>query len=101
MQYPKNTKLKEVIILITKRRLRKTICLVLCVLLTLTNFAYAQAAPVNLDVKGHWAEPQISHWLEKGYITTYEDGTFKPNVGTTRAELAGVVNKAFGFAEKD
>jgi hypothetical protein len=67
----------------------------------MSNFVFVQAAPASTDINGHWAEKQISNWLSKSYVSTYKDGTFKPNTGITRAELASVVNKAFGFTEKD
>ena len=31
------------------------------------------------DIKGHWAESLINDFINKGYISGYEDGTFKPN----------------------
>lgn len=84
-----------------KLGLKRWICLLLCILLLIPSYAFAQSTPANADIKGHWAEKQISDWLSKGYVSVYNDGSFKPNTGITRAELASVVNKAFGFTEKD
>lgn len=61
--------------------------------------AQAFAAPAT-DISGHWAEKVITQWQEKGLISGYEDGTFKPDNSVTRAEFVIMLNKALGFAEK-
>ncbi|SHE15021.1 outer membrane biogenesis protein BamB [Chlamydia abortus] len=47
------------------------------------------------DIAGHWAEDYIMRAVEKGIVSGYPDGTFKPNHPVTRAEftvmLAGVM----------
>lgn len=45
------------------------------------------------DVDGHWAEADILDLIEKGLMSGYEDGTFKPNKPVTRAEMASVINR--------
>ncbi|WCK54300.1 S-layer homology domain-containing protein [Aneurinibacillus sp. Ricciae_BoGa-3] len=52
------------------------------------------------DVSGHWAQAQITKWVDKGYISGYADGTFKPNNSITRAEFMTLVNKSFGLLKK-
>lgn len=52
------------------------------------------------DIKGHWAEKTIELFMKKGYISGYEDNTFKPDNGMTRAEFVKVVNKVFGYTQK-
>ncbi len=52
------------------------------------------------DIDGHWAEKEISQWVEKGLSTGYSDGSFKPNDYITRAEFMALVNRAYGFTEK-
>ncbi|WP_165452402.1 S-layer homology domain-containing protein [Paenibacillus thalictri] len=49
------------------------------------------------DIHGHWAQNQISAWIDKGFVTGYEDGSFKPDSPITRAEFIVLVNRAFGF----
>lgn len=44
------------------------------------------------DVKGHWAEKYISGAVDKGWISGYEDGTFNPDKGITRAEFVKLTN---------
>jgi len=62
-------------------------------------------APVNVfaasnDIHGHWAEKTITEWQDKGLISGYQDGTFKPNKPATRAEFARIMNQALGLSEK-
>lgn len=47
------------------------------------------------DVDGHWAEEEINQWINKGWITGYSDGSFKPNSQVTRAEFITLINRAF------
>lgn len=39
----------------------------------------------------HWASCAILHGVDKGYVEGYEDGTFKPNNGMTRAEFCAII----------
>jgi hypothetical protein len=48
--------------------------------------------PVD-DVTGHWAEEAIRWCMDKGLMQGYEDGTFLPDKGVTRAELATVIKR--------
>lgn len=75
----------------------RIICLVLCFLLLFTGTAAAQLS----DIQGHWAETQIADWVDKGWITGYKDGTFRPNSPITRAEFAALANRAFGFTASE
>ena len=53
-------------------------------------------APVRLtDLGGNWAEPFISALFERGYVSGFPDGTYRPNDPVTRAEFAALVSKAF------
>jgi len=60
--------------------------------------AWAKAA--QSDYAGHWAEETIDKWLKEGLVSGFPDGTFRPNEGVTRAQIAVLVNAAFGFAEE-
>jgi hypothetical protein len=48
------------------------------------------------DIQNHWAEKQITDWVDRGYISGYPDGSFKPDNTITRAEFVTMVNRAFG-----
>lgn len=47
------------------------------------------------DVDEHWASDSIKRMAQKGLITGYIDGSFKPNGTTTRSEFATLIAKAF------
>ncbi len=53
----------------------------------------ASSAAAFTDLAGHWAEAEIRRATELGWITGYEDSTFKPNQAITRAEVMGMVNR--------
>jgi len=63
----------------------------------LVSAAPMSAASIGSDVQGHWAEKALTEWLGKGWISGYGDGTVRPNQPVTRAELAAMINKAFGL----
>lgn len=46
------------------------------------------------DLDGHWAEGLINAAANKGWITGYSDGTFRPDAYITRAEAVTLANKA-------
>lgn len=50
------------------------------------------------DVGEHWAKAQIDELSEKGIISGFADGTFRPNDAVTRAEFAVMLKRA-AFAE--
>ena len=52
------------------------------------------------DIKNHWAKDIIEKWKDKGVISGYPDGTFKPDNPVTRAELAKILTLAFDLHEK-
>lgn len=50
-----------------------------------------------LDVeKEHWAYNTINYAYSRGWITGYEDKTFKPNNPITRAEAVTIINRMLG-----
>lgn len=64
-----------------------------------------QAAPVSKttfkDVpKSHWAYKSIKQVAEKGLVTGYEDGTYKPSAQVTRAEFATFLARVFESNER-
>lgn len=60
------------------------------------------AAPSTVlnDISDHWAKDKISQWVNKGIVSGYGDGTFKPDNNITRAEFMALVNRSFGFNKK-
>lgn len=74
--------------------LKKTMLLVIALLVVFATTSYAAAA----DIKGHWAEGTIQQWLDEVKAKGYEDGNFYPDKTITRAEFVRLVNTGFGFA---
>ncbi len=60
----------------------------------------AQAVKLK-DINKHWAEEYINYGVEKGYISGYDDETFKPDNTVTRAEFAKMINSAVGLKKLD
>lgn len=61
----------------------------------------AAGAPTFSDTQGHWGEAYIKTIAEKGIISGYPDGTFKPDKNVTRAELAKIIADAFDLSEEN
>ena len=62
---------------------------------------YAYANPNLKDISEHWAKKEINQFISSGYVNGYEDGTFRPDNSITRAEFVKLVNKYFGFNNKE
>lgn len=63
--------------------------------------AEAEDAPQGggyTDTVGHYAERYIRFLQAEGYLSGYEDGTFRPDAGITRAEMVTVINRIVGIA---
>ncbi len=52
------------------------------------------------DIQGSWAQSCITELSQRGIISGYPDGTFRPNAAVTRAEFAALVGKAFPNANR-
>ncbi|QDH20247.1 YDG domain-containing protein [Saccharibacillus brassicae] len=72
----------------------------LAILLTASIPHARGAAQVSkTDIQGTWAESQISDWIDRGYVTGYDDGSFKPDNTISRAEFVALINRSYGFTE--
>jgi hypothetical protein len=84
--------------------LKKLVSRLLVTVLVLSSFNAAFASTESnsskSDIKGHWAEAQISAWIEKGLIKGYGEGSFKPDKEITRAEFIALTNRSMGFSEE-
>ncbi len=52
------------------------------------------------DTVNHWAKSYISELAAKGIIKGYEDGTFRPDIGITREEMAVVLVRLLGIEKE-
>lgn len=46
------------------------------------------------DIEGHWAKNWITQAVELGFVSGYQDGTFRPDRTITRAEFSKLINSA-------
>lgn len=53
------------------------------------------------DISGHWAEETIKRWKDEGIINGYPDGTFKPNDSMSIVEFITIINRVYGYYEKE
>ncbi|MEK5031300.1 YDG domain-containing protein [Paenibacillus sp. FSL R7-0302] len=64
-----------------------------------TGTATGAAAPSLTGITGHWAQNEVTDWVDKGFIQGYADGSFKPDNSLKRTEFIALINRAFGFTE--
>ncbi|EKQ67810.1 S-layer domain containing protein [Leptolyngbyaceae cyanobacterium JSC-12] len=65
-----------------------------------TIHAPAVAQSTFSDIQGSWAQTCIVELTQRGIISGYPDGSFRPNNPVTRAEYASMVGKAFPNAAR-
>ncbi|MFF2092262.1 S-layer homology domain-containing protein [Paenibacillus sp. NPDC058174] len=53
------------------------------------------------DAIGTWAEKAVAQAVELKVISGYNDGSFHPNAKITRAEIAVIISRAFGFTQPE
>ena len=73
-----------------------SIVLAAVMLLSLLPTAAFAADGTFSDTNGHWAENAIETWASHGVLLG-DAGAFRPNAPITRAELAAVLNRVFGY----
>lgn len=54
----------------------------------------------TIDYMGHWAQKDFQSWVDKGLISGYGKGIYKPNQEITRAEWVTLINQVFNLQEK-
>ncbi|WP_313339377.1 S-layer homology domain-containing protein [Sedimentibacter sp.] len=52
------------------------------------------------DINGHWAKNWINEAVKLGFVSGYDDGTFKPDRTITRAEFSKLLNGALKTEKK-
>ena len=75
---------------------RRALAALLALTLVLATLPAAFAADTFTDTSDHWAERAIETWAGHGVLLG-SDGEFRPNAPITRAELAAVLNRVFGY----
>jgi len=62
--------------------------------ITVTDENIAKYSVLFSDIDNHWAKDWIKNAVDLGFVSGYEDGTFKPDRTITRAEFSTMLNKA-------
>lgn len=67
----------------------------------ITNVTLETKSQVTFsDIEGHWAKSWIEKAVKLGFVSGYEDGTFKPDRTITRAEFSKLINNAIHTEKK-
>lgn len=82
--------------------MKRKIALIVTILIFLTASIPSFAAGlVYSDVEGTEYETAVISLSEKGIISGYPDGTFRPEASITRAEASMILVKAMNFSQSD
>ena len=76
-------------------RLKKSLSMVLCIVLALSLLPAGALAESFLDMPDDWSTQALERAVGNGLISGFEDRTIRPKDNLTRAQMATVVNKAF------
>lgn len=79
--------------------MKKKSAITITAVLTASMVMSVTAFGAPRDIQGHWAQNTINKWVDKGDISGYPDGTFRPNNMITRAEFVVLVNNAMGYTK--
>lgn len=78
--------------------MRKNISIALALILLIsTGSVFAE----TVDYEESWAKDEIAYMVDKGIISGYPDGTFKPDNNVTNAEFYRLVNALLGYTETE
>ncbi len=84
--------------------MKKILCGLLSGVLLLgsAQFAFAEKTFVDFSREDYdWAYDQVMNMVDQGYITGYEDNTFKPDNGVTRLEVLALFSRAMGALKEE
>lgn len=65
-----------------------------------TSFSFAAEAESERDIVDHWANKELTEWMDKGWLKGYGDGSIQPDQLLTRAEFVALVNRSFQFTNE-
>lgn len=77
--------------------MKKVLCIALCLMFVMSNITTAFG--LENDYENNWAKNEIEYMKNRGIISGYPDGSFKPSNNMSKAEFYKVINKIMGFAQ--
>ena len=78
------------------KKFMKSMCLVLALVFMMASSALAVNTADFIDFPDDWSTPAMKYAVDNGLIKGYEDNTIRAGQNITRAEMAAIVNRAFG-----
>ena len=84
--------------MIKNQKVKKLLSAFLSIIIVISSINIVSAE--SAEIRGHWAENQLNDWIDRGLMTGYIDGTYKPNNKITRSEFVALVNRVYQFDEK-
>ncbi|MGO4348647.1 S-layer homology domain-containing protein [Paenibacillus sp. MCAF9] len=78
----------------------RIVALMLIFSMLFTSFSFAAEAESERDIVNHWANKELTEWMDKGWLKGYGDGSIQPNQLLTRAEFVALVNRSFQFTNE-
>ena len=79
------------------KKTRKICSLVIALCLAVSLFVLPVSAAFSDVAGGRWYSESVDWASAAGYVSGYEDGTFRPDQSVTRAEFAVIMNKVLGL----
>lgn len=77
---------------------RQGMCVFIVSIMMLTLMIQPNYSSSDLmDIDNHWAKNYIHAALNRGIVTGYDDGTFRPDAPVTRGEFAKIINRGLGL----
>ena len=80
-----------------KKKIRNIIITLGVALISTSSLCTSANSTKITDINGHWANAEVSKFINSGYIVGYEDNTFKPDNSITRAEFVSILNRVFNL----
>lgn len=78
--------------------MKKVLCIALCLMIIMSNFTAVFA--IENDYDNNWAKNEIKYMKNRGIVSGYPDGSFKPDNNMSKAEFYKVINRIMGFTNK-
>ncbi|WIV12984.1 S-layer homology domain-containing protein [Proteiniborus sp. MB09-C3] len=72
-----------------------SLIIVLFMLFSMTLNVFAQIS----DIDSHWGREEINYMLDKGVLSGYPDGTFRPNNNISKVEFYKIINQLLGYED--
>lgn len=76
---------------------KKVLCIGASCLIVCSSLICVNAATFN-DIEGHWAEPVIEKWAERGIVRGSE-GVFEPDSPIIRGDFAIIIERLMNYTE--